>query len=349
VKLLESSKITEQQRQWAREVISRQVQRMALLLDDLLDVSRITRGRLALKSQPTPLDSLVNAAVETARPLIESKRHALSIETPAERVVLDVDPLRISQSLSNLLTNAAKYTDPGGRIALAVRLLPEEIEMSVRDNGIGFAPESLSDMFTMFAQVSSAIDRAEGGLGIGLALVKGLAGLHGGSVSASSPGAGHGSEFVIHLPRRLIVAAAALPSAPPGPGVVSSPGLQVLVADDNRDAADSLATILEMSGNEVSVAHSGEEALRLALLEQPQAIILDIGMPAMNGYEVARRIRAEAWGKETLLIAVTGWGQAEDKQRSRDAGFDYHLTKPVDVAEVERLLSDFQVPRAAAH
>jgi CheY-like chemotaxis protein len=349
VRLLESSKIDEQQRQWAREVISRQVQRMALLLDDLLDVSRITRGRLALKSQPTPLESIVNAAVETARPLIDSKRHALTVDVPADRVVLNVDPLRISQSLSNLLTNAAKYTDPGGRIALTVRLLPEEIEMCVKDSGIGFDPESLTDMFTMFAQVNSAIDRSEGGLGIGLALVKGLAGLHGGSVSARSAGAGHGSEFVIHLPRGLIVADAAPPGHRPDPGVAATATLRVLVADDNRDAADSLASLLEMSGNEVSVAHSGEEAFRLALLEQPQAIILDIGMPGMNGYEVARRVRAQAWGKKTLLIAVTGWGQAEDKKRSRDAGFDHHLTKPIDIAEVERLLGNFQVPRAAAH
>jgi signal transduction histidine kinase/ActR/RegA family two-component response regulator len=349
VKLLESPKIDERQREWAREVISRQVQRMALLLDDLLDVSRITRGRLALKSQPTTLESIVNAAVETARPLIDSKRHALTIDVPADHVVLNVDSLRISQSLSNLLTNAAKYTDPGGRIALTVRLAPEEIEMSVKDSGIGFDPESLTDMFTMFAQVGSAIDRAEGGLGIGLALVKGLTALHGGTVSARSAGAGHGSEFAIHLPRGLIVTHAAPPADPTDLSVGTSRTLRVLVADDNRDAADSLATILEMSGNEVSVAHSGEEALRLALLEEPQAIILDIGMPGMNGYEVARRVREETWGKKTLLIAVTGWGQAEDKQRSRDAGFDHHLTKPIDVGDVERLLGDFQVPRAATH
>lgn len=348
VKLLESPKIDERQRQWAREVISRQVQRMALLLDDLLDVSRITRGRLSLKAQPTALESMVNTAVETARPLIEAKRHELSIVIPADRIVLEVDSLRISQSLSNLLTNAAKYTDPGGRIELNVRLLPEEIVMSVKDNGIGFEPQSLGDMFTMFAQVSSAIDRAEGGLGIGLALVKGLVALHGGTVSARSAGAGQGSEFTIHLPRSLVTNA-----VPPSDLAQLSPAtgrkLRLLVADDNRDAAHSLATLLDMSGNEVSVAHSGEEALRLAQLLQPQAVILDIGMPGMSGYEVARRIREQDWGKRTLLIAVTGWGQAEDKQRSRDAGFDFHLTKPVDVSEVERLLGDFEVPRAAAH
>jgi two-component system, sensor histidine kinase len=348
VKLLESPDIDERQRQWAREVISRQVQRMALLLDDLLDVSRITRGRLALKPYPTTLESVVNAAVETARPLIDSKRHELTVDCPAECIVLDVDALRISQSLSNLLTNAAKYTDPSGRIVLRVRVLPEEIEMSVKDNGIGFAPESLTDMFTMFAQVSSAIDRAEGGLGIGLALVKGLVTLHGGSVTASSAGAGHGSEFAIHLPRSLIVANAA-PSPDLAPSGAHANGLRVLVVDDNRDAADSLATLLGMSGNEVSVAHSGEEALRLAQLAQPRAVILDIGMPGMNGYEVARRIRGQDWGRDVLLIAVTGWGQAEDKQRSREAGFDHHLTKPIDISEVERLLYDFQVPRAAVH
>ena len=220
--------------------------------------------------------------------------------------------------------------------------------MSVRDNGIGFAAESLADMFTMFAQVNSAIDRAEGGLGIGLALVKGLVGLHGGSVSARSGGTGHGSEFAIHLSRALIVANAAPSADPSDPNVAGSRTVRVLVADDNRDAADSLAAILSMSGNEVLVAHSGEDALRLALIEQPQAIILDIGMPGMNGYEVARRIRAQDWGDRALLIAVTGWGQAEDKQRSRHAGFDHHLTKPIDVAKMEKLLADFQVPRAAA-
>ncbi len=347
VKLLESPKIDDRRSHWAREVISRQVQRMALLLDDLLDVSRITRGRLDLKVQPTALEPVITAAVETARPLIDSKSHELIIDLPPERLVLDVDPLRISQSLSNLLTNAAKYTDPDGRITLAVRLRSDEIEMSVKDNGIGFESRSLTDMFTMFAQVSSAIDRAEGGLGIGLALVKGLVELHGGTVSARSDGVGKGSEFTIHLPRSLIVAS---PLSAPQPitGISEGKGVRVLVADDNRDAADSMACILDMSGNAVLIAHSGQEALRLAQQARPQAMILDIGMPDLNGYEVARQIRQQEWGKRILLIAVTGWGQAEDKIRSRAAGFDHHLTKPVDIDLVERLLREFELPQSAA-
>lgn len=348
VKLLESPKIDDRQRQWAREVISRQVQRMALLLDDLLDVSRITRGRLDIKMHPTPLEPIITAAVETARPLIDSKRHELIVELPAERVVLNVDALRISQSLSNLLTNAAKYTDPNGRITLSVRLMPDEIEMSVQDNGIGFDYQSLTDMFTMFAQVSSAIDRAEGGLGIGLALVKGLVALHGGNVSAKSDGVGRGSEFAIHLPRALMVPAVDHVPARTAERTCEGRGLRVLVADDNRDAADSMACILGMSGNVVSIAHSGEEALRLAQDSRPQAVILDIGMPGMNGYEVARHIRRQRWGSTVLLIAVTGWGQAEDKERSRAAGFDHHLTKPVDVDQLEKLLRDFEMPQSAA-
>ena len=255
--------------------------------------------------------------------------------------------MRISQSLSNLLTNAAKYTDPNGRITLTVRLLADEIEMSVQDSGIGFEQQSLTDMFTMFAQVSSAIDRAEGGLGIGLALVKGLIGLHGGTVSARSNGIGKGSEFTIHLPRSLIVAAG--PAKPqPASSIGEGRRLRILVADDNRDAADSMACILDMSGNSVSIAHSGTEALRLAEEGRPQAIILDIGMPDLNGYEVARHIRQQDWGGRILLIAVTGWGQAEDKVRSRAAGFDYHLTKPVDVDLVEKLLREFDLPQSAA-
>lgn len=348
VRLLESSEITEGQRRWAREVISRQVQRMALLLDDLLDVSRITRGRLELKVETIELESLVRAAVETVRPLLESKQHRLSLELPPEPMTLKVDPLRLSQSLSNLLTNAAKYTDPGGQIALRVRLLPTELSMSVKDNGIGFDAQSFSEMFTMFAQVQSSIDRAEGGLGIGLALVRGLVALHGGTVEASSPGLGCGSEFVIHLPRAVVLAIGApgtpgdakpWPARPPG-------GLQVIVADDNRDAADSMAMILELSGHEVSVAHSGEQALGLARQSPPAAMILDIGMPDLSGYEVAAAIRREAWGAEVMLLAVTGWGQGADKERAKAAGFDHHLTKPVDIDYLEMLLREPRHARA---
>ncbi len=350
VKLLESKGADERKHQWAREVISRQVQRMALLLDDLLDVSRITRGRLDLKIEAVDLESLVGAAVETARPLIESKHQQLTIELPPQPVALAVDPLRLSQSLSNLLTNAAKYTDPRGRIALTVMRHADEITMSVKDNGIGFEPEALRGMFEMFAQVDSAIDRAEGGLGIGLALVRGLIALHGGAVEGFSAGPGFGSEFIIHLPASAVVPTSLEPgdAVSPSPSAREARDLKVLVADDNRDAADSLAMVLEISRYQVLVAHTGEQALRIARQTLPHAVILDIGMPDITGYEVAREIRREPWGGEVLLLAITGWGQREDKERASAAGFDHHLTKPVDADQVEKLLRGFCDSRRTA-
>jgi signal transduction histidine kinase/CheY-like chemotaxis protein len=345
VKLLETEQGDPARQRWAREVISRQVQRMALLLDDLLDVSRITRGRLDLKPETVELHTLIRAAVETARPLIEAKGHHLTIDVPPQPMALHVDPLRMSQSLSNLLTNAAKYTDAGGDIALSVRITDAGIDFSVRDNGIGFDPGMLSELFEMFSQVDTALTRSEGGLGIGLALVRGLVGLHGGSVEASSPGPGRGSEFTIHLPAALrVTPLPATPSAARPAGTVAAPGSSVLVADDNRDAADSLAMLLEMNGHRVSVAHCGERAFEAAERARPSAVILDIGMPDLSGYEVARRIRAESWGAPMLLVAVTGWGQADDKARARAAGFDFHLTKPVDPDQVERLINERRTP-----
>jgi two-component system, sensor histidine kinase len=342
VTLLESDAVDEPSRLWARQVISRQVQRMALLLDDLLDVSRITRGRLDLKLDSVDLGTLVEAALETARPLIESKQHRLTVDLPPERVTLAVDSLRLSQSLSNLLTNAAKYTDMRGEIKVTVALSPDGITMSVKDNGIGFEAGTSPGLFEMFSQVDSAIARSEGGLGIGLALVKGLIGLHGGTVEGTSAGLGQGSEFTIHLPLALVIPGAAEPvRAAPPPAAPTDMRIKVVVADDNRDAADSLAMLLEMNGHEVRVGHAGEEALDIARRMLPHAMILDIGMPDLNGYEVARRARAEAWGAEVLLIAVTGWGQKEDKDRAAAAGFDHHMTKPVDPDVIERLLQEY--------
>lgn len=341
VKVLESKTVKAEQDQWARDVISRQVRRMALLLDDLLDVSRITQGRLDLKIETVSLNSIIEAAVETARPLVETKHHQLTIELPGEPVILMVDPLRLSQSLSNLLTNSAKYMDEGGKIVLSVALSSEEILLTVRDTGIGLEPEALAGLFEMFSQVNSAIARSEGGLGIGLALVKGLIALHGGKIEARSAGAGSGSEFTIHLPRSVIVplAVETQPSSPAQSD--QAPGHRVLLADDNRDAADSLAMLLEMSGYHVRVAYNGEEALQLARQSLPSVMILDIGMPDITGFEVARRVRLESWGQGIYLIAVTGWGQQEDKARARTAGFDHHLTKPVDPDEVENVLQAF--------
>ncbi len=341
VKLMESPAADERQRQWGREVIARQVQRMALLLDDLLDVSRITRGRLELRKDHVDLRSLVNSAVETARPLIDAKNHTLTVELPPEPIELEVDPLRLSQALSNLLTNAAKYTDVRGRIRLTASQDAAGISIRVKDNGIGIEPAVIQGLFEMFSQIDSAIDRAEGGLGIGLALVKGLVGLHGGTVQATSPGLGQGSEFTIHLPRSAVVERRAAAASEPAPASMPRPGGKVVIADDNRDAADSLKLLLELSGFETFVAYSGQQALDVGEREQADAFILDVGMPEMSGYEAARRIRREAWGHGALLVAVTGWGQDDDKARARAAGFDHHFTKPVNPAAVEQVLVEY--------
>jgi two-component system, sensor histidine kinase len=342
VRLLEVREATDAQREWGREVIARQVQRMALLLDDLLDVSRITRGRLELKKDYVGLDALVATAIESARPLIEAKHHHLEINLPVDSIVLEVDPLRISQALSNLLTNAAKYTDSGGLITVTAALEAEGLSIKVKDTGIGLSAAVIPHLFEMFSQVDSVIDRAEGGLGIGLALVKGLLALHGGTVAVTSAGIERGSEFVIRLPSATIVSGrkqlpAASAMAAPGAG---SRG-RILVVDDNRDAADSLAEVLRLFGHEVLVGHCGREALELGARERPDAIVLDIGMPDMTGYEVARRIRREAWGRGVFLLAMTGWGQVNDKEQARASGFDQHLTKPVDPDQVELRLADF--------
>ena len=358
VKLMESPAADERQRQWGREVIARQVERMALLLDDLLDVSRITRGRLELRKDYVDLQSLVNSAVETARPLIDAKNHTLTVNLPPEPIVLEVDPLRMSQALSNLLTNAAKYTDAQGLIKLAAAHEAQGLAIRVTDNGIGIEADVIKGLFEMFSQIDSAIDRAEGGLGIGLALVKGLAALHGGTVEATSPGLGQGSEFIIRLPRSTVVER---PVAGPGvaqqgddvpapPSVAAARG-KIVLADDNRDAADSLKLLLDLSGYDTFVAYNGQQALDFGARERPSAFILDVGMPDMTGYEVARRIRKQAWGRDALLVAVTGWGQDDDKEKARAAGFDHHFTKPVNPEAVEGVLVAFleRRPEVTSH
>lgn len=350
VKILEVPDATDEQREWSREVIARQVQRMALLLDDLLDVSRITRGRLELRKDNVSLQALVAAAIEPARPLIEAKHHCLEVALPTAPIELAVDPLRMSQALSNLLTNAAKYTDAGGKIQVSAALESEGLAIRVRDNGIGLSAAAIPNLFEMFSQVDSVIDRAEGGLGIGLALVRGLLALHGGTVAATSRGVGQGSEFVIRLPGSALVSAGSEKTvAPAAAAPAAGPRGKVLVVDDNRDAAETLALVLEMSGHQLLIGHSGSEALELGSREHPDAVILDIGMPDMTGYEAARRIRREAWGRKTYLLAITGWGQEDDKEAARAAGFDGHLTKPVDPEQVERMLAAFLDARSAPH
>jgi len=255
---------------------------------------------------------------------------------------LEVDPLRLSQALSNLLTNAAKYTDAHGQIHLSASQSEAGLAIGVRDNGIGIESSVIKGLFEMFSQIDSAIDRAEGGLGIGLALVKGLVALHGGTVEAASPGLGLGSEFIIRLPRSVLVERRAAGSGKSAATILmSGPRGKIVIADDNRDAADSLKLLLELSGYDTFVAYNGQQALDLGATERPSVFILDVGMPDMTGYEVARRIRQQAWGRGALLLAVTGWGQDDDKLRARAAGFDHHFTKPVDPEAVEQALVSF--------
>jgi len=332
--MLNAPKLGSEQLQWARSVIQRQVKHMALLLDDLLDVARITQGKLDLKKQRITLNGIIDSAVEAVRPLLDSKSHQFTVTLPSQPVTLDADPLRLSQVIGNLLTNAAKYTDAGGHITLSGLIDNGTLSLSIRDNGIGIPAESLSGIFEMFSQVEGATARSEGGLGIGLALVSGLVELHGGTVVAKSGGLGQGSEFIVQLP---VVAGSTTTSAP-DMAVAPPVGRRILVADDNQDAADSLAMILEMGGHDVRVAHDGRAALSVAQSFRPDTVLLDIGMPHLNGYEVAQALRQEPWGANMCLIALTGWGQASDRQLAIEAGFDRHLTKPVDPDALETIL-----------
>jgi CheY-like chemotaxis protein len=279
----------------------------------------------------------VRSAIETIRPLIEAKRHTLGVQLPAEDFEVIVDPLRVSQALSNLLTNAAQYTDPGGRIMLNLERSGREVTLTVTDSGIGLPTTAMPGIFEMFSQVESAIDRSEGGLGIGLALAKGLVEQHGGQVEAASEGLGRGSTFRIRIPAAVHEARVQQPR-PQQRGLLGLRG-RILVVDDNRDAADSLAMVLGKAGHVAFTAYTGEQALLTGERERPQAVVLDIGMPGMTGYEAAQRIRRSDWGANVLLIAITGWGQKQDVERATRAGFDVHLTKPADTERVERLLA----------
>jgi PAS domain S-box-containing protein len=326
-----SPQASERQLRWSQRVIDRQVQHMSWLLDDLLDLSRISLGRLELRIETVDLASVVEAAAETAAPLIEAREHLFSIELPEAPLLLSADPLRLAQILSNLLTNAAKYTNRRGRIELSASATDEEVVIQVRDNGIGIAPEWRTRIFDMFSRVESVHDRVEGGLGIGLALTRGLAELHWGTLEADSAGLGLGSVFTVRLPHRLKQRTHPETESPPVPEAAIR-GRRILVADDNVDAAQSLALLLEFDGHEVRVAHDGLEALKLAESFRPDAAVLDIGMPGLNGHQLAERIRQAPWGKGMALIALTGWGQSSDQQRALAAGFDHHCTKPIDPA-----------------
>ena len=337
-KLLKGSRHDPEILDRAESIISRQVLHMSSLLDDLLDVSRITRGSFLLKKQYSDFNEMLDAAVEAVQPAIDAKRHTLRIHRPKSTVTLEVDAVRITQVISNLLMNAAKYTPAGGEITVGCDE-GEHFVIFVRDNGVGLAAETLSQVFTMFTQVESEIGRSDGGLGIGLALVKGLVELHGGQVEARSEGTGKGSEFIISLPRSSVVEASKVTKSPSTDRDATAPASRrILIADDNRDGAESMGMYLGLFGHEVYVAHSGESALKLAAKCRPEIAILDIGMDDISGYDVAKRIRREAWGEHIKLIAVTGWGQENDKRLAYAAGFDLHLTKPVDPPQLAKLI-----------
>jgi len=336
VVVAQSPRASEVQRQRAFEIIERQVAHMARLLEDLLEASRISHGRLDLRREPTKLGTALLTAIETARPVIEARSHALTVDVPEESIWVDADPIRLAQIFTNLLTNAAKYTDPHGRIRLSVRMEGELATISVRDNGVGIGPELLPRVFDMFSQADPALERAQGGLGIGLALARGLVALHGGNIEARSEGLHRGSEFIVRLP---ILDMRSDRAEVPGRRVEEPrKNIRILVADDNPDAADSLAMTLRLVGHEVEIAHDGRQALAIAGIYHPDTALIDIGMPELNGYELARRIRAEPWGRNVRLYAVTGWGQEEDRRRALEAGFDEHLTKPVDPAHLIALI-----------
>ena len=327
--------------QQARSVIERQVTQLTHLIDDLLEVSRISTGRIRLRQQPVTLGVVVERAVESTQALIAQHRHKLTVSLPSQPIWLHADAARLEQVVVNLLTNAAKYTDDGGRIALSIRQEGDAAVLRVRDTGVGIPAELLPHIFDLFTQGERSLDRSQGGLGIGLCLVQRLVELHGGTVSAESV-LGQGSEFIVTLP--ALAAAPASATAPsPALSVSASPppekGCRVLIVDDNVDAAEMLATLLELSGHDVWTAFDGPTGLQAALDHTPDVMLLDIGLPGLTGIEVAERIRRQPALERTVLVAMTGYGQESDRKRSRDAGFDHHLTKPADLAELEKILA----------
>jgi len=316
-------------------VMERQVSHLNRLVDDLLEVSRITRGVIEVKKEPQDLVAIVKGAVDTSRPLVDGMRHELRVVAPPEPVVVAGDAVRLTQVFSNLINNAAKYTNHGGHITVSIDRDQDDAVVSIKDDGIGIAPGLLASVFDMFMQVDRSTRRAQGGLGIGLTLVKSLVGMHGGRVEARSDGPGLGSEFVVRLP---MIRTAANAQAVTG-RVQSLPPRRILIVDDSRDGGESLSMLLRVLGADVSLVHSGRAALQAVESFRPDVVLLDIGMPGMDGYEVARRIRANSDNRGILLIALTGWGQDEDRQRSAAAGFNHHLVKPADIDQLRQLLS----------
>jgi two-component system CheB/CheR fusion protein len=327
--------------QWAREVIDRQVQQLTHLVDDLLDVSRITRGRIELRKERIELAAVLDRALEASRPVVEGAHHRLTVTFPEGPVWVAADLTRMAQVLSNLINNAAKYTRAGGNIQVSAGAADGKASIEVRDDGIGIQAEMLSHIFDLFAQVDTSLERAQGGLGIGLTIARSLVEMHGGSIQAASAGLGRGSAFTVRLPLAQEEDVRAAPEA--DRDQETKAGLRVLVVDDNRDSADSLAIWLRLKGHEVLTAYDGPQALAQALEQRPELVLLDIGMPGMSGYEVARRLRAQPDTRRTLLVAMTGWGQEEDRRQSREAGIDHHLVKPLEPRVLEDLIARLAV------
>ena len=338
LEILKRPDLGEQDLQWSRGVIERQLQHMARLLEDLLDVSRIGRKQLELRREPVELAAVLQASLETSRPVIEALGHELAVELPPEPIAVQADAVRLAQVFSNLLNNAANYTEAKGHVRLRVESRGSEVAVFVEDDGIGISPDDLPQLFTIFSQSHPSSLRSKSGMGIGLSLAKGLVELHGGTITAHSEGRGCGSQFVVRLPvaPEAPAAGAGESEEAAAPAIVAR---RVLVVDDHPDNADSLSVLLQLMGHEVFTAYSGQEALDKAEAVRPEVVLIDIAMPKLSGHDVGRRIREREWGRDVLLIAVSGWGQARDQMISRQAGFDHHLVKPADPAVLRELLA----------
>ena len=324
-----------------RAMMDQALNQMVRLVDDLLDVSRITTGKLQLRKERVELAAVMRSAIETSRPLIDERGHKLIVKLPPEPILIDADPIRMAQVFSNLLNNAAKYSEEGGEITLSAELQGNDVVVRFTDRGIGIRADDLPRIFDIFAQVNTDSERAEGGLGIGLSLVKRLVEMHGGSIEVSSAGPGSGSEFTARLPTTSAARLSVLyPKEAEEETASIATKRRILIVDDNRLSSQSTAMLLRMAGHEVATAHDGVQGVEYARSFQPEVILMDIGLPQLNGYEAARDIRQESWGKNIFLIAVTGFGQDEDRRRSLEAGFNYHFVKPIDVVELEKKLSE---------
>jgi signal transduction histidine kinase len=357
VQLMHRQSFADPQLTWSRDVIGRQLAHLTRLVDDLLDVSRITRGKINLSKEVIELETLMTRTLETVQPLLEERGHKLTVEVPKGILAVLGDPTRLVQALGNVLGNAAKYTERGGHITLAAAESGSEVVIRVRDNGIGIPAELMPMIFNLFTQLDRTSGPPQSGLGIGLALVQRLVEMHGGSVSARSDGLGKGSEFLIRLPLFIretvesgqpIQQRSALEQSMTNAEGPARTQRRILVADDNNDALESLATLLQLSGHEVYTAANGAMALESAEAHRPEVALLDIGMPKLDGYEVARRIRAQPWGQRITLVALTGWGQDSDRRRSQEAGFDSHLVKPLDLDKLMELLAALPVAGSGA-